>query len=123
MDDDWGEIQLINITCGSDLYCLFYEIYTNNSDYINDIDMIFESYRDNNLYGLQVCETDSMFQRNARKDSIFCQNPKTSLYLLPCFCIKKNSDLKALWTHPRIRNKGFAKNLLFQLGLDKSAIT
>ena len=114
--DDWGEIILKKIFCDDDAFwCLIDELYDDKSRYICNRDTILEAYRTGSLYGLKVLESDSMYERGAMMDRIFCIN---SFYLLPCFCIKENNKAIIIWTHKRARRKGFAKKLVELLHIE-----
>lgn len=107
--DDWGEINLKQIVDSDDFWCLMDELCDDVSGFVNNRSLILDAYGDGNLYGLNVVGTDSMYERGARMDSIFCSN---SWYLLPCFCVKENNVAIILWTHSRARNKGFGKKMV-----------
>jgi hypothetical protein len=115
---DYGEIRVKQISESNDFWCLFDELINDKSNFIYNRDVILDAYKDGNLYGLEIEETDSMFQRGAREDSLFCKDSMYllhSMYLLPCFCIKDESTVHILWTHTRARKKGFAKQLIREL--------
>jgi hypothetical protein len=112
--NDWGEIKLNQID-NKEFWCLFDELCDDNSGFVHNRNIILEAYKDGNLYGLRVCETDQMYERGARIDNIFCKN---SWYLLPCFCIKENNKAIIIWTHTRARNMGFAKKLVTLLQIE-----
>jgi hypothetical protein len=109
---DYGEIKVKQITESNDFWCLFDELCNDKSNFICNRSSILDAYKNGNLYGLEVEETNSMYKRGARGDSIFC---KDSVYLLPCFCMKDESTVDILWTHTRARKKGFAKQLIQEL--------
>ena len=56
-----------------------------------------------------------MYARGAINDDIFMCN---SWYLLPCFCIKENTNAIIIWTHTRARKMGFAKKLVELLRIE-----
>ena len=85
--NDWGEIKLAQID-SDDFWRLFGELCDDNSGFIHNRCAILEAYKNETLYGLKVSETDSMYERGARMDNIFCEY---SWYLLPCFCIKEDN--------------------------------
>lgn len=107
--DDWGELMVTKIIDGCNFWHLFDELCDDRSKFLCNRDAIVEAYKNGNLYGLQVTETDLMYKRRARMDTIFC---KGSWYLLPCFCIKENDKAIIVWTHSRARNNGFAKKMI-----------
>ena len=107
--NDWGEITLTQIEDGDDFWCLMEELCDDDSDFIYNRNIIVEGYKRGDLYGLSVSETDAMYERGARLDSIFCEK---SRYLLPCLCLKEDNKAIIVWTHQRARNRGFAKKLV-----------
>jgi hypothetical protein len=113
--DDWGKIKLKQIESEYDFWCLIDELNDDASDLYNNRCTILEAYKNGNLYGLDVNETDKMYDRRAREDNIFC---KDSWYLLPCFCIKENNKAIIIWTHTRARKMGFAKQLVKLLNIE-----
>ena len=112
--DIWGEIKVKKIEDGVDFWCLMTELLHDVSDFLYDKNTIIEAYKNGNLYGLNVNETDEMYQKGSRIDNIFCVD---SMYLLPCFCIKEDNKAIIIWTHTRARNNGFAKKLVEILGI------
>ena len=116
--EDWGEIKVIQID-SSDFWCLFDELYDDNSEFCNNRSTILEAYKNGNLYGLRVNETDKMYERGAIIDNIFCEE---SWYLLPCFCVKENNKAIIIWTHTRARKMGFAKKLVELLRIEYAYI-
>ena len=112
--NDWGEIKLTQIENGNDFWYLFNELLDDKSQFYHNKTTIVEEYKNNNLYGLRVDETSSMFKRGARADKIFIEE---SFYLLPCFCIKNNNTAIIIWTHTRARRNGFAKKLVNLLNI------
>jgi hypothetical protein len=111
---DYGEIKIKQISESNDFWCLFDELINDKSKFISNRDIILDAYKNRNLYGLEIEETDSMYQRGARGDSLFC---KDSMYLLPCFCIQYDSTVDIIWTHTRARRRGFAKQLIRGLNI------
>jgi len=114
MEEDWGEIKLIQIDNSDDFWCLIDELYNDKSGFCNNRSIFLEAYKNGNLYGLRVIESDKMYERRARADNIFCSN---SFYLLPCFCIKETNTAIIIWTHTRARKMGFAKKLVYLLNI------
>ena len=72
--DDWGEITLEQIIRGDDFWFLLDELYDDKSWFIWNKNIILEAYKDGNLYGLSVTETDHMYFRSATGDKIFCHD-------------------------------------------------
>lgn len=112
--DDWGEVALKKIESGDDFWHLIDELCDDNSGFFHNKSSIVEAYKTENLYGLQVYETDEMYKRGARMDNIFCMS---SFYLLPCFCVKEDDKAIIIWTHTRARKMGFAKKLVELLSI------
>ena len=113
--NDFGEIKLNKIDSSDDFWCLFDELWNDKSVFLHNRKSILEAYKDGNLYGLRVNETDEMYERGARMDNIFCED---SFYLLPCFCVKENNKAIIIWTHTRARKMGFAKKLVELLQIE-----
>ena len=112
--DDWGEILLTQID-STEFWILFDELCEDKSGFFHNRGTILEAYKEGNLYGLRVTETDKMYERGAREDIIFCER---SWYLLPCFCIKESNKAIIIWTHTRARNLGFARKLVELLQIE-----
>ena len=112
--DDWGEIELEQID-HIQFWHLFDEMVDDCSGFFHNRNDMLEAYKNGNLYGLRVNETDSMFKRGARKDTVFCAN---SWYLLPCFCVRMNTTAILMWTHTRARKLGFGKKLVKLLNIE-----
>tara|TARA_B100001093_G_scaffold475388_1_gene500917 strand:- start:929 stop:1333 length:405 start_codon:yes stop_codon:yes gene_type:complete len=106
---DWGEITLERIDDSYSFWFLYDELLDDKSGFLNNRTCILDAYKNGNLYGLRVKETDKMFEKGERQNDIFC---KGGNYLLPCFCIKENNKAVIIWTHTRARKKGFAKCLV-----------
>ena len=119
--DDWGEIILEQIIKGDDFWFLLDELCDDKSGFLYNKSIILEAYKEGNLYGLSVTETDNMYFRSARGDKIFCHDKifkYVSWYLLPCFCVKENNKAIIIWTHTRARKMGFAKKLVELLNIE-----
>jgi hypothetical protein len=112
--EDWGEIKVVQ-NDSDDFWCLIYELIDDNSGFYHNRSTILEAYKNGNLYGLRVNESDKMYERGERIDNIFCDN---SWYLLPCFCVKENNKAIIIWTHTRARKMGFAKKLIELLNIE-----
>ena len=116
--DDWGRIQLECIDEADDFWCLMEEVYDDsdeeNGGFWFNRDFLLDAYKENLLFGLRVSETDSMYDRRARSDTIFVRR---SFYLLPCLCIPKGEVVDIIWVHRRARRLGFGTLLVQRLGL------
>lgn len=112
--EDWGEIRAVQID-QYDFWRLIDELLDDDSGFYNNRTTILEAYKNGNLYGLSVSETYKMYERQARRDEIFCCS---SWYLLPCFCVKDSNKAIIIWTHTRARKKGFARKLVELLHID-----
>lgn len=102
--EDWGEIKLLNIDNGWDFWCLF-DALCKESSLLYDRTQIVDAYKNGNLYGLKVKETEEMNARSAMMDKIFLN----CLYLLPCLCIKEDKKIAFLWIHHSAQNIGIDK--------------
>jgi hypothetical protein len=94
-----------------------YQLIDDKSGFFDNKSTITEAYRDGTLYGLKVCETDEMYRRGDLRLDIFCTD---TLYLLPCFCIKKNDAAIIIWTHSRARNMGFGRKMVELLDIKRA---
>lgn len=106
--ENWGEIKLCQID-ENNFWYLIDELFDDNSGFCHNRSTILEAYKNDNLYGLRVNETDKMYENRERENNIFC---KYSFYLLPCFCVKESNNAIIIWTHSRARKMGFAKKLI-----------
>lgn len=113
--DDWGEIKLKKIISSGDFWCLIDELFNDKSKFLCNRNSILDAFKEGNLYGLEVNETDSMFERGARMDELFCPD---SFYLLPCFCIKEDDKAIIIWVHSRARRKGYGRKLIQSLNIN-----
>lgn len=111
----WGEIKLIKISSANDFWCLIDELCDDNSKFMCNRSTILQAYKDGNLYGLEVEETDEMYNNYSGNDDLFC---RYSFYLLPCFCVKEDDKAIIIWTHTRARRRGFGKKLVKLLKLE-----
>ena len=71
---DWGKIIIHKIETGDDVLILFNELVNDNSGFIHNMSFLLDAFKDGNLYGLTVIETDDMFKRGARMDKEFCKD-------------------------------------------------
>lgn len=106
--DDWGELIIEHIN-DDYFWQLYDELCDDRSGFLCNRRTILQAYRDGNLYGLKVNETDEMYKRGAMQDRIFCDE---SFYLLPCFCVVENNIAIIIWTHSRARKMGLAKKMV-----------
>jgi hypothetical protein len=113
--EDWGTIGLKQIDTGDDFWALLTELCDDDSGFLHNKSTIVEAFKDGKLYGLSVCESQKMYERFARWDSVFCRE---TYYLLPCFCIKHDKTAIIIWTHTRARRMGFAKKLVELLHIE-----
>ncbi len=84
------------------------------SGFIDNRITILQAFKDGNLFGLSVKETQSMFDRSAMKDSIFCED---SNYRLPCLCVLTDDSDGILWVHSRARRLGLGRKLVELLNI------
>jgi hypothetical protein len=110
--NDWGELRAFKIVTGDDFWSLIAELYDDNSGFVNNKNSLVQAYRDGNLYGLRVLETQAMFERGP--GPIFV---KRGLWMLPCLCVKDGDEATIVWTHTRARRNGFGRALVEQLSI------
>lgn len=122
MQSDYGKLVLTSIESGNDFWCLIKALQDDNSSFVNNIDTIVERYKEGNLFGLRVEETDSMYQRGARTDDAFCRtmNGGLSWYLLPCFCTRIEYTAEMCWVHSKLRRLGLGTALVSLLKIEKA---
>lgn len=121
---DYGLLFPDKIERGSDFWCLMDELKDDDSGFLYNRGTLADAFRNGDLYGLRVTETNAMSRRRAYQDDIFCRN---SFYLLPCFCVtwvEKPDHIDThpaalfVWTHTRARRTGLAKTLIKGLGIE-----
>jgi len=115
--EDWGEIVSIQMTDSEDFWSIYDEMENDNSGFLANRSIILDAWKAGNMYGLQVEETEAMYERQACYDRLFCAR---SYYLLPCFCIKNDNKAEIIWTHSRARGKGFARKLVQMLNITEA---
>ena len=116
MDNDWGSLKVFKVESGSDFWALLSELLNDKSDFLHNLNIIVESFKDGNLYSIRVVETDSMYRRGAHEDSIFV---KGTFFVLPCICIIEQNCAEIIWVHTRARRKGFASHMIEELNVNK----
>ena len=112
MSHDYGITNVECIDSEQDFWCIFDELVDDNSEFLQNRNTILDSWRKGNMFGVRIVETESMYQRGARGDTLFCAD---SWYLVPCFCIKDENTVIIIWTHSRARRMGFAKKMIESL--------
>ena len=119
MQKDYGELRLVPITCDRDFWSLVSALQEDEKPFLNNLNTIVEQYRNNNLYGLRVTETEEMYERGACQDPVFCRymDGTHSLYLLPCFCMKVGNTAELLWVHSKARRMCLGKRLVKLLNI------
>jgi hypothetical protein len=118
---DYGSTELHQIESVENFWALYDEIINDNSGFQYNRATLLEAFKNGNLWGLTIEETDSMDKRHATEDPIFVKhNIANTLYLLPCLCVLNNEGTKILiiWTHSRARRHGYAKKLVEYLSFD-----
>ena len=129
----WGKIELVrfndpdpesqnvqNTDVFWEIHDLLFEemvALNNGTGFWHNRSTILGHFGKGNMYGLCVNETKEMFQDGARYDPVFL---KTGWYMLPCFCCKIDDEADLVWTHPRARNRGFAKKLVQLLNIKQA---
>jgi hypothetical protein len=120
--EDWGDLEVVEIKQGEHFFKLLEELEDDGSEFLGNKRVIATAYKEGNLYGLRVRESDGMFARRARRDPIFCQ--ATSCYMLPVFCVITVTPASVMadiiWTHSRARRNGFARHLVKTLGITQA---
>lgn len=116
--EHWGEIVVTRIEDASDFWCLFDELFDDDSGFVHNRDVLLDAFKSGNLYGLRVEETKLM----RRDHPLFAVDAygSYSWYLLPCLCVKRDNIAEIIWTHTRARRNGFAKKMVEQLGITKA---
>lgn len=122
MQADYGELVLVPIESGNEFWCLIKALQDDNSSFMNNIDTIVERYKEGNLFGLRVAETDSMYKRGARSDDAFCRTMHNDLswYLLPCLCTRIKHTAEICWVHSKLRRMGLGKAFVSFLDIQKA---
>ena len=117
--DKWVKIKLHKIEEPIYFWGLFDELLDDQSEFICNKETILEAYKNGNMYGLMVEETDEMYEKLENED-LFCHDMSGERqgYLLPCFCITNDSTAIIIWTHTRARRKGFATKLVNLLKIE-----
>ena len=121
----WGKLKLVEITDSQKFWYLYDELEKDMSGIVKNRTCLLQAFRNGHLYGLEVEETDEMYDKNEReKNSIFCRSKlgEFSWYLLPCFCVKREDKAMMIWTHSRARKNGFATKLTELLGIKTAYI-
>ncbi len=125
--ENWGEIRLQKIDNCYYFWALYDEMCKDQGYGYGWIsNTMLDAYKDGNLYGLLVPETEKMYRAGSygdigsHRDPIFAKESGTTL--LPIFCIKEKQKEKNIavyiWTHPRARKMGFAKKLVKLLNIE-----
>jgi GNAT superfamily N-acetyltransferase len=118
---DYGNTELHQIESVENFWALYDELIDDDSGFQYNRATLLEAFKNGNLWGLTIKETDSMFKRGAAEDIIFIKPCVAhQLYLLPCLCVLNNEGNKILiiWTHSRARRHGYAKTLIEYLSFD-----
>jgi len=117
---DYGTTELHQIESVENFWALYDELIDDDSGFQYNRATLLEAFKNGNLWGLTIKETDSMFKRHAAEDPIFVKNNIAhTLYLLPCLCVLNSEGDKILiiWTHSRARRHGYAKILVEYLSI------
>lgn len=119
---DYGRIALCLIESADDFWCLLDELKDDKSGFIHNKKHLLQAYKEDRLYGLIIIETDSMYQRGANRDEIFCKFfdekkklvRSRSMYLLPCLCItnEEGDKIEIIWVRKKERRKGFGRKMV-----------
>jgi ribosomal protein S18 acetylase RimI-like enzyme len=102
--------------------CLLDELVDDESGFIHNKATLVEEYKNGNLWGLRVEETDAMFDRQAAIDPLFCPVSLSQLYMLPCFCtVTPTSTVQVIWVHSRARRMGLGSTLIRLLNITNTS--
>lgn len=104
--DDWGDFYIVDFQV-DELLKLFYLLNETGSGYFHNIHYLLECYRDNQLLGLAVEETDSMYKRGAKADEIFINYT----YTLPCFFTYISGKIDLIWSHSKYKSLGLENKI------------
>jgi hypothetical protein len=100
-----NEIYIIKLSSIDDFANLYDELVTDNSTFVYNIDFMYDSFKNGNMYTL-MC----------KEQNIICN--KNNKLLLPCLCIiNKDNVCEILWVHTRARLKGLGKYLVTELNI------
>jgi hypothetical protein len=107
----YGKIKIILITQPDFFWELKNELDNDmiKYDYCINIDLLINSYKYEELYGIMIDDTNSVYKKELYNENIFCKNIE---YLFPCLCIKSNNVITLLWTHPKIKRFRFEKKMI-----------
>lgn len=110
---DYGKAELFLVDSVDDFWALWDELYSDDNMFVHTRSILLEAFKENTFYSLVIKETDSMYERYARSDSVFCRGACSS-YLLPCFCVtnKEGDKILLLWVHSRARRRGFGRQMV-----------
>lgn len=122
--EHWGELVVTKIEDGSNFWCLISELTSCEEDRSSWwLECIVEAFKNGDLFGLEVVETDAMFHNRSREHPMFSRDfhGQLSFYLLPCLCVRNGDNAVLLWTHPRARKNGFGARLVTGLGIRRAS--
>lgn len=113
----WGKIQVKPIENGNEYWALMEELLESKSGFFYNRAILLDAMLKGQLFGLEVQETDTMFQCT-KKDPIFMNNPHFHTHwMLPCLCVKVKDTAEIVWVHPRARRRGFGTQMVNQLNI------
>lgn len=127
LPNEWGELKLMQITDGTDVWLIMEELFNDMSGFLCNKGFILDAFRKGTLFGLRVCETDEMYHSKTRYLP-FMARPNNcgdahTMYMLPCFCIVQDTNpetVDIIWTHSRARRLGFATKMIELLGIKRA---
>lgn len=115
---DYGEAEFVEIDRVEDFWVLWDELNDDDECGLkHSRNILLEAFKDGNLWGLRIAETDGMFARGAHTDPVFCKTSKgAQMYLLPCLICDRNTKtytkIDIIWVHPRARRMGYAMKMV-----------
>jgi GNAT superfamily N-acetyltransferase len=114
------EYKVTKVVEASDFWALLDALVDDGSGFVNNRIALLDAFKNGDLYGMRVVETDEMYQNGQRRDPLFLEE---TFYMLPCLCVLDDDDKEAvrvLWTHSRARRRGIGRAFVTQLGLKKA---
>lgn len=120
---EWGAINAVPITSGKVFAALFRELKASdkeslpaNKGFHNNLGLLADGLIKEQLYTLEVTESDAMAGTHASRDPVFV---KGLWFTLPCLLLRSagTNVCDILWVHPRARRRGLGTALVKQLGI------
>lgn len=114
-----GAPKVVPLENGADFFAILDEMNDDGSAFYHNRSTIFDACMKGHAFSVMAGNADDLSNNNGEDDhigGIFCNTG--GYYLLPCVCVRnENDEVELIWTHSRIRRKGFAKLMIKELGL------